>query len=825
MARPISSSLFFSKDGNQREWAHESVGGKAVGLSKLPPNWVPPFFVIPAGGSSAVATDRQLSAAIDTILDSPQDRVIVRSSASDESLEERGRYQSHDCEASAIDVLGTVAKVRKHYADHIDEASDNELALIVQRYISPTRLGHLSNERRVSQRITSWHLEYQDSEAHSPVVSTFSTGRFKDINENDVLACDSPSLLSHRLKQVAACFDRNHRRVHIEWIWDGKRLWIVQCDDESDLKSAPPGKCWLDRARSSTVSRLELLVPLLMARTIWPKVQAVRDFHDRGFPTASIYILEDAEVLQTLAQGQLSDELTRDLNQLLSLPIIIRTDVAEGPAGSGMMLPRTDAISNIDDALLFLRANSREFINRVGKNSFCFTFHQFIAARGCAYSYASPGIGRVLIDATWGGPDSLHSYPHDSFQFDVNTKRTSKKIRCKTHFLDMSATGKWEEVKCGRPWDWKSSLSSEQISAIANIGQQMADFRGKPIEVMYFVDALDDSGDTICLPWFCTDKVATAADIGTNVRYAGRRVTVTNVDDVGALTQQWNAQLLRRPFSIRFRPQPALLRSEPLIEAVAKLSNDTDAPVELEGSILSHCYYMLQRAGVKVSSVDAFQEQIDSQRFGKLVRHKIPLRIEQHGERPRILRATRDELLRLLKAKAIEEALEFFWESEPSKIVEELADILEVVTTSAKMCGKSLEDIIECARLKYEERGGFEEGIVLLETRAVPLITRELREAGLFQDDEIFTGPRSQSKSPGYHDSRMPKSHGSSVTVSLVPPDSALGRRDVTVPIGDGSFEARIHYLDSEIRISFEQRTRRATDPRQTVFGFASETD
>lgn len=817
--------LFHSNDTGRGQWPTATVGGKVLGLVNLPKSWVPPFFVIPNNSSDDTLNDAILSTAINELVDSPKDEVIVRSSAYDESLEERGRYQSYRSASTAHAVLEAVARVQRHFSENMGErshADSNGLAKIVQRYIQPVRIGHLSNERRVSRQITSWHLEFQESEDQTPIATKFSTKRYKPKDVSNALACNSVKLLTLRLQQVAATFDRERRRVHIEWIWDGKRLWIVQCDDELDLKTEAPGKYWLDRARSSSVIGLELLVPVMDARQVWPKVQAVRDFSSCGFVIGHIYVLEDPGTLEALANRRVSDSLRNDLKKLLSMPIIIRTDVAEDPAKSGMFLPRTDAIEDIDDALSFVITHAREFAASVGTENFCFAFHQFIAARGCAYSYANPGYGRVLIDATWGSPDSLHSYPHDSFQFDSNLKLISKKIRCKTHFLDMNENGKWEEVKCGRPWDWKQSLTDEQIREIATIGQKMADSKGKPIEVMYFVDALSETGELICLPWFCTDKVATAADHGTNVRFAGRRVTVTNTDDVVALEQKWRAGLLPRPFSIRFRPQPALLRSAPLIEEVAKFSRSANAPIELEGSILSHCYYMLQREGVKISSVDAFQERTGSQRFGKLVRDKIPIRIEQHGERPKIFRATSDQLLRLLKAKAVEEALEFFWESEPSKLIEELADILEVVSTSAKLCGKSLEDIVECARKKHEERGGFEEGIVLLETRAVPLITRELKESGLFQEDEIPQPPATQSTMPSYYDSRMPKSHGASIVVSLVPPDSIVGRKDIVLPVVDGIFQAKIHYLDSEIRITFEKRLPRVSDPRQRVFSFVA---
>ena len=45
--------------------------------------------------------------------------------------------------------------------------------------------------------------------------------------------------------------------------------------------------------------------------------------------------------------------------------------------------------------------------------------------------------------------------------------------------------------------------------------------------------------------------------------------------------------------------------------------------------------------------------------------------------------------------------------------VEELADMLEVIRSIAKLENKTLEDIIEVANKKVDKRGGFEEKIFL----------------------------------------------------------------------------------------------------------------
>jgi predicted house-cleaning noncanonical NTP pyrophosphatase (MazG superfamily) len=76
----------------------------------------------------------------------------------------------------------------------------------------------------------------------------------------------------------------------------------------------------------------------------------------------------------------------------------------------------------------------------------------------------------------------------------------------------------------------------------------------------------------------------------------------------------------------------------------------------------------------------------------------------------------------LLKAKAVEEALEFYAEPDAGKAFEELADLLEVIDSACFVFDRSFDDLRLVAKAKREERGGFKEGVVLVETREVPLI-------------------------------------------------------------------------------------------------------
>lgn len=809
------------------------IGRKAAGLASLPVHWTPPFFTIAAKQGVDQLPWELVDTAVGKLLALGTSEVIVRSSATDESLDDRGRYQSHRCGLSSSKVIEAAQLVFRHFRELADcqtTSIDQLMATIVQKYVPPTRFGHLSNERRVSREITSWHLEYQESELGNPRVDRFSTKHKKAADGEPNLDCKNAEQLITCLRSVATLFSKQRRRVHIEWLWDHQQIWIVQCDQEEICQGDPPGSRWLAHRSPSSTGPLQVLSPALEAKQVWPKTQAVRTFHGCNLPIGHVFVLEDERILERLASDVVSETLRKDLESLLDAPILIRTDYSERVLSFGMLLPRTGAVSSLDAAITFLCENAKQNIGQgIATSDFCFTLHQFIAARGAAFSFSKPEVSRVYIDSTWGGPDSLSFYPHDSFEVDTRDRTiVGKKVRCKTHYLDMDADGKWVEVRSGEPWDWKPSLTDEELFEIADGACRVANHLGKTVEIMYFTGAKRESGRSICLPWFCTDKVASSITQTTGVRFSGRRITVVTEDDAEWIAQRWKSRELKRPFSIRLRPEPELMRSKEFLEKVARVAMAADVAVELEGSILQHCYYVLRQKGVKVTCVDVLEETSAQRRFGKLVRDKIPLRIESHGEKPLYLNVTTEELLHLLKSKAVEEALELFWETDKTRIVEELTDLLEVVESASRLCDKSLEELSASAQSKRDERGGFEEGVVLLETRSVPLITRELRERGLFKDNpdaDVSIGGHAGSigKRSQYRETRGPKADASGLVVSLVPPDVVYSGKDPVVTLLDGTLEARVHYSGSEVRIAIRPHTKRVDDPRQLRFSFYHE--
>lgn len=98
--------------------------------------------------------------------------------------------------------------------------------------------------------------------------------------------------------------------------------------------------------------------------------------------------------------------------------------------------------------------------------------------------------------------------------------------------------------------------------------------------------------------------------------------------------------------------------------------------------------------------------------YNKLVRDKIPNIIEEKGETPVIKTLDAIEYKKELEKKLYEEYKEVI-EANGEEYIEELADMLEVIRTLAKLENKSLDDVILIADKKKEKRGAFDKKIFL----------------------------------------------------------------------------------------------------------------
>lgn len=104
------------------------------------------------------------------------------------------------------------------------------------------------------------------------------------------------------------------------------------------------------------------------------------------------------------------------------------------------------------------------------------------------------------------------------------------------------------------------------------------------------------------------------------------------------------------------------------------------------------------------------------QDWNKLVRDNIPAKIEAGGEKAVTRVLSKDDFRTALIEKLEEEAFELTeacQEGEAAKVLEELADLSEVVKTLAAEFGITSEQIKIVAAEKRAKRGGFAKRIFL----------------------------------------------------------------------------------------------------------------
>lgn len=99
--------------------------------------------------------------------------------------------------------------------------------------------------------------------------------------------------------------------------------------------------------------------------------------------------------------------------------------------------------------------------------------------------------------------------------------------------------------------------------------------------------------------------------------------------------------------------------------------------------------------------------------MGKLVRDKIPDIIRASGRVPIQTILAEGEYRTALIDKLNEEVAELAAADDAGAVIEEAADILEVVAAIVAGCGATINDVLDVARRKRSERGGFDLRICL----------------------------------------------------------------------------------------------------------------
>lgn len=675
------------------------IGGKALGLCRVPSAWSVPFFIISKDlYEEYILTDDETI--IDTYIDNIKkaidilkinDRIILRSSAVNEGMEERGKFDSI---ATTVDNL---KKSLKELLDNLKGIPNLGMPIIVQKLVTPLFTGHLSNERRFSQENRDWKVEtyYPNGNFEQDSIGIRTWRKRYNIEDiaSQTLYANKHTVLNELQKVAYFWYNESKNmkcRFHLEFVFDGKIIYIVQADRDFKKENSINPKlynitvpkvsgAWLPKA----LKKFDVNNP-----SKFKKLQNVKNYNDLGFCTVPLYFLDDINIINDLSQGVVSSDLKEDIETLLKIQsIVIRMDISRGNESQKQLLPRSNEIHNYSDVILWLT----EHANLIAEEQDgIFIFHNFVPSISSAFAHALPNNRLVKIQSLWGLPEGLYYNYHDTIIVDLGTKqldtitpsdvKVTIKNRYKDLFISPDENGNWVAYNIKEPYDWKCSIeSNESIFDIAVKSQKLANALQEEISVMWFVGIDASFYGAKNLPWF-HEKVNFASytkDEYKRKYFKEEEIVINNSEELQELISSGNFQDKK---CFRLKPNCEKdLRNKDLIANIGKIAADNDIMILLDGTQLTHSYYQLKSTGAKVVCSDKDELLYsDTLEFNKLVRDKIPEKIISNGEHVKCSIVTRPLLDRLLLEKLLEEAFEVNDAESVDEIVSELADLTEL---------------------------------------------------------------------------------------------------------------------------------------------------
>lgn len=740
--------LFFVEDRQLRVIPPElievsEVGEKAYGLCAIPGLWTPPFFVISqklfeeySHRPQKECIESYISVLQKAALEvgiSAEDKIIVRSSSPIEGIHDRGRYYSKDGNFSNISDI-----ICKCFDAFIADCNipRSPLPFLVQKFISPVReKGHLSNELRCSKEARDWSIETEISkDIYNINLRNWRSSKNTTQHGLNKLQCLSDDDLPNALKIPADFFYQQKHRVHVEWVWDGRVLYVVQADRESDTDlGVDPQKLLLELPQPPIgFSPQCLSIVTQYHAQQYNKIGNVYLYESLGIKLPNFYILNDKELLNSLQRGIIPNGLSEDLEELVKCSLVIRLDVKTNDLKIKQLLPRTNELRNAFDALnwmIEICKNSSDLFNY----DLAFIFHNFVPATSSAFAYAIPGERQVIIQALWGLPEGLYYNAHDTYLIDTKHADTEKiianadkfevksKANYKKYFVFPEKDGKWSVQNLSRKMAWPLTIkkTDPMLSQIAVISRKIADAVGKPLSIMWFTGVNKKVNDLGVLPWHHEEydittlsdrrfRKKTLYDIG---------ITIQTKQDFENLQEDISSGKIKNIRYIQLQPtEEELHRDKDIVKAIGEIAKKIGAVIYLEGAILTHIYYQLVQTGAAIETSEQFPRSDSPAKFFKLVRDKIPEKIEAGGEIALRMSATENNILIFLKDKLIEESFELIDAYELHNTTEEIADLLEVIDSMMKRMGISKKAVDDIRRQKILKSGKFDDGVILLQT-------------------------------------------------------------------------------------------------------------
>ena len=800
------------------------VGGKARGVFRLPRDWVPPFVVLTKAffeswtqRLNVVNVFANLPPTEQTLLDEffarivptfckGGARVMVRSNSPRETLSSRGSFASYPA-----------APTREAAADAIEKlfvsSEDTGMCVLLQVGIEPGIAGHLSNERRVSRQKNLWLIEELTHDSQEVQQRMIQSSR-SDV-EGPLLASTEREL-RNALRHTAR-FLSNIRsgRFHCEWVWSGKRVWLVQADEAE----ASPCNAVVD----SYLNGVEPAAPSFTPRSClrhfqdvasdkWRKLRRPRLFRQVGIPYADVFLVTGEQ----WAKRDLFDrsDLERDFSAMCHYPVVVRCDVADGVAIDETLLATSPPLTEARTLGTFLERVAHQFEDeRLRPNDWAFLLAFLVSARASAMVHARPRAQRIQVDALWGFPDGLLHFPHDRWFYYPETGKTSEHRRYKSHCL-LPGKSKWETHELGAPFDWQSVLNHEEVATVATWALRVANVLGREVELMALARIGGRRGPSACLPWHYTEWSVPKYKKSLRARpYSPGIAVVTSPHDLDGVQQR---PIGSRRCGLLIRPNAEWRRDTSLLERAGTVAAEQHMPIYFEGSLLGHAYYIMQRAGAMVIPVLDEEPKDEAKVYNKLVRDRIPVIIREAGGLARVRRLGGAYAIALLRQKLIEEAFEV-WNAADKDIGEELADVLDVVEALRDQLGITQDELHRIGEDKRSKRGGFDEMLFLEQTtidslRRKPNPQKQFPQVG---DEDVVPARRRRMMRQFRVVANTEPRDLLTLEALLTPPVNALEECEV-VELASELLEATVEYVGNTLVVRVS-RPAPAVSPNQRL--------
>lgn len=500
------------------------VGLKALGLASLPLKWTKPFFVV---SGELDPTQRALDEACASAGLGSVDSFILRSSGVRESLDRRGQLDSVPCSKAAV--LGELIRLRVPLSQPDVVVEAGLVHRVVQERVPAQAKGHLSNERRIARAKRDWVAEVEASDTHAIASHRISLRRWRDNSPIPTgckpLSCPYRENYVDSLTHVARWASQRLLRIHFEWVWDGRTVFIVQADACGEyIDGVQPEKLVL-LPKQFSASALEIFRPASdQDYAKYRKLANSALYRRLGYDMVPFFVLDDeAEIELVVEEGRCTEALLRDLKTLAASAMVIRTDGLIIPDGYRQMLPRSEELRSGEAAAEWLvkvfRAKAKQLCSDASVTRLScglgLIVHHFVPAASAAWCQARPDQRRVRIESLWGIPEGLYWHAHDVFDVDTNVMDLGEtqlqpvemtireKLRFKEHFIAPDASGNWVHHRAAAGPDWRRSIKYESwIKEIAWTSRRIANALGHAVVVMWFIDIPSSVSKHAVIPWY-----------------------------------------------------------------------------------------------------------------------------------------------------------------------------------------------------------------------------------------------------------------------------------------------------------------------------------